>query len=590
MRLVVGRALGLIMALLLAVSPAVMARAQTPVDFDIAGGHFYQQTNGQGGSGNTGYSVKDDQVAPFFSEFQRLGSVNDVGYPVSRRFLLDGFVVQAFQKAIFQWRAEAGQAFFVNIMDRLHEAGLDELLFVSRATPRQIDLSVQEQGLPFNQIVQQRQALLDQNPAMRAFYFSFDDPVLRFGLPTSQVEDFGPVLVIRLQRAVLQQWKVDVPWASAGQVVVANGGDIAKEVGFLPSTAILPEPSASPASPPATPFGYGLQIDPANDPARALDLLTRASFNWVKVQVRWSDAEPAPGQFSFAEFDVVVAQAAARGIKVLMAVTAAPAWARPPGSDLSVSGPPADPATFGRFLSVLATRYRGRVQAIEVWNEQNLAREWGGLGRRLSASQYIELLRPAYAAIRTADPFMVVISGAPTPTGVNDGDIAIDDLVYLQQMYDAGLKDVSDAIGEHPSGYNNAPDDDVDNNSTGTTSFKRHPSFYFSTFRRYRDIMVANGDGGKQLWFTEFGWASALDPFPEFAYARENTEQIQAQYLVRALEIGRSTGYVAAMFVFNLNYAASADPQDRFGNRAFAILKADWTARPAYIALELMPK
>ncbi len=584
--------LAIVSVALLLAPAAAPAGAQNPPDFSIPGGHFYQQTNGLGGAGNTGYSVKDDQVAPFFSEFQRLGDVSAIGYPVSRRFLLDGFVVQAFQKAVFQWRPDTGQVFFVNIMDRLHEAGLDDLLFISRATPRQIDLSAQEQGLPFSQIVQNRQAFLDDNPPIRSFYFAADDPVLRYGLPTSRIEDFGPVLAIRLQRAVLQQWKVDVPWAAAGQVVIANGGDIAKEVGFYPSQALQLEtaPAATPAPVPASGFGFGIQIDPGNDPARALDLVQRAGFNWVKVQVRWADVEPNPGQFSFGAFDFTANQAAARGLKVLMTVTAAPAWARPPNSDLSVSGPPADPGTFARFMAVLADRYKGRVQAIEVWNEQNLAREWGGLGRRLSATQYIALLSRAYEAIKAVDPSIVVISGALTPTGVNDGDIAIDDLLYFQQMYDAGLKNVSDGIGEHPSGYNNAPDDDPTHNSTNTTSFKGHPSFYFSTFRQYREIMVANGDSAKQLWFTEFGWASLPNPFPEFAYAREITEQQQAQYLVRAFEIGQSVEYIAAMFVFNLNYATSADPLDRFGNRAFAILRDDWTPRPAYIALQTMPK
>jgi hypothetical protein len=41
-------------------------------------------------------------------------------------------------------------------------------------------------------------------------------------------------------------WKIDVPWASAGQVVVGNGADIAKDAGLWPTTAIAPRaPTAS---------------------------------------------------------------------------------------------------------------------------------------------------------------------------------------------------------------------------------------------------------------------------------------------------------------------------------------------------------
>ncbi|MDO8689389.1 MAG: hypothetical protein Q7R39_05165 [Dehalococcoidia bacterium] len=50
----------------------------------------------------------------------------------------------------------------------------------------------------------------------------------------------GNAFVIRTQRAVFQQWKVDVPWASAGQVTIANGGDIAKETGLFPQEAVVP--------------------------------------------------------------------------------------------------------------------------------------------------------------------------------------------------------------------------------------------------------------------------------------------------------------------------------------------------------------
>jgi lipoprotein-anchoring transpeptidase ErfK/SrfK len=39
---------------------------------------------------------------------------------------------------------------------------------------------------------------------------------------------------------VFQQWKVDMPWAGAGQVVIANGGDVAKEAGLLPQDILTP--------------------------------------------------------------------------------------------------------------------------------------------------------------------------------------------------------------------------------------------------------------------------------------------------------------------------------------------------------------
>lgn len=200
-------------------------------DWDVAGGHFYKQAGG--------YRVVDDGAARFWSEFNRLGGVDGLGYPASRRFTWDGFVVQVFQKAILQWRPEVGQAYFVNVLDRLSATGKDDWLLVARMTPRPLDPSP-DTGLPWPEVVARHQALLDRDPAIKATYFADPDPVGRFGLPMS-AEDMGAAFVVRCQRAVLQRWKSDQPWARAGQVTVANGGDLAKEAEILPADALAPE-------------------------------------------------------------------------------------------------------------------------------------------------------------------------------------------------------------------------------------------------------------------------------------------------------------------------------------------------------------
>src|SRR5919201_1263090 len=63
----------------------------------------------------TGFAVSDADGVLFLSEFRRFGGVQAVGYPASKRFEWDGFTVQVFQRVIFQWRPDAGQAYFVNV-------------------------------------------------------------------------------------------------------------------------------------------------------------------------------------------------------------------------------------------------------------------------------------------------------------------------------------------------------------------------------------------------------------------------------------------------------------------------------------------
>lgn len=361
----------------------------------------------------------------------------------------------------------------------------------------------------------------------------------------------------------------------------------------VPTATPKPEPKPV-AITPGGYFGYGIQAAMVSDGdhGRIMDHVQAMGLGWVKQQVEWFRYNPAPGQYDWGALDRIVESANARGINVLFSVVKAPSWARPPGD--TDQGPPADPNTYATFVREMAARYKGRVKAYEIWNEQNLYYEWGGRGGKLNAGKYVELLAAAYTAIKSVDPGAVVISGALTPTGVNDGDIAIDDRVYLEQMYQAGLARYCDAVGAHPSGYNNPPDADWQTWSDPTTPHcKSHPSWFFrGTMESYRNIMVKYGDGHKRVWPTEFGWASVeglgVGPAPGYGYAGENTEAEQAQFITRAFQMGKAWGWVGPMFLWNLNFAPVAGKSDE--KAAFGVVRHDWSPRPAFAAIRDMPK
>jgi N-acetylmuramoyl-L-alanine amidase len=226
----------LLVVLVVALLPAPAA-AQQPADFAVPGGRFYTQA---GGGGGRGYAVTDAGGVRFWSELRRLGGVGAVGYPASQRFEWDGFTVQVFQRVIFQWRPESQSVAFVNVFDRLHDLGQDDWLLRRHRLPP--PRAFGDADRPWPEVVRARLAVLEPYSALAAAYLAAPgDPVQSNGLPVSEVVDAGNVLVVRAQRVVLQQWKEDVPWARAGQVTVALGGDIAKEAGILPDpTALLP--------------------------------------------------------------------------------------------------------------------------------------------------------------------------------------------------------------------------------------------------------------------------------------------------------------------------------------------------------------
>ncbi|MDQ4078722.1 MAG: hypothetical protein M3220_21080, partial [Chloroflexota bacterium] len=327
---------------------------------------FFTET----GSGNGGYSVCDDGNARFLSAFQRYGLQN-VGYPISQRFMRDGFITQAFQKAVFQWRPDGNYVAFVNVFDELHHRGFDQRLMDVRQTPYQLPIGWEGENVPFQEAKEKRQALLSVRPALQRTYFSVSDPLLFFGLPNSEVTDMGNHYAIRLQRAVLQEWKEDVPWARAGQVTIANGGDIAKELQHLPTGALATEagpPAGSTVSTPAPPpittsaptggFHYGLQAHMIfNDRTPIYSSTKNLGFNWLKQQIEWKVWEPQQGQINWGEMDAIANEAKANGVAMLFSVVGAPGWAREAGYDAHVAGPPQNPQTFADFLGKMAGRY-----------------------------------------------------------------------------------------------------------------------------------------------------------------------------------------------------------------------------------------
>jgi len=369
-----------------------------------------------------------------------------------------------------------------------------------------------------------------------------------------------------------------------------------------PSESSQPGASSAPPAPAprSTSFGYGIQAHMIHNPdSRIIPAVKDIGFNWIKVQIEWKVFEPAKGQIQWGEMDRIVNEVSGAGLNLLFSIVKAPRWARPPNTDFSVEGPPANPQDYADFVRAVAARYCGKLQAIEVWNEQNINYEWGN--EPPDPGRYVQLLAAAYRAIKGVCPQMIVVSGALTPAGnvtIGGQWRAVDDIQYLEQMYQHGLKNYCDAIGAHPSGYNCPADGDWRTIQDPKAQFRgpfdnRHHSWCFrGTMEGYRNVMVKYGDANKKIWATEFGWASVdglgVSPAPGYEYAADNTAQEQAEWTVRAYQMARSWGWVGVMFLWNLNFAPVAGPQDE--KAAWSIVDPNWQPRPIYIALKNMPK
>jgi S1-C subfamily serine protease len=266
--------------LLLQLLPATAFGANgfaTLADFPVPGGHFYTQASGQGL--DAGFSVVDDGAGLLFTEFQRLGSVDKLGYPSSQRFVLSGFLTQATQKELLQWRPDSGHVTFVNIFDLLSDRGLDPTLAKTRLIPATADNSA-DAKISWPQIVSRHLAMLDQAPQIRARFFADANPVEDYGLPQG-IADYGAVQVVRCERAAFQFWRVTTTFAKPGDVTLVNAGDLAKELGLVPANASLPTMDTTQI---VAPPGKLLPIDPLTQ-AAALQVARNAQRSLVRLEV-----------------------------------------------------------------------------------------------------------------------------------------------------------------------------------------------------------------------------------------------------------------------------------------------------------------
>jgi LysM repeat protein len=342
-------------------------------------------------------------------------------------------------------------------------------------------------------------------------------------------------------------------------------------------------------------FAYGIAVHlPNQDMAAVLTAATGLGVTWIQQEIDWALYEPSQGNINWAPIDEMVDAMDSAGLNILLTVASAPGWARDSNQE---SGPPADYQTYAAFIGQVAERYEGQVDAYEVWTEPNLRQEWN-TSKGISAASYVELLRLAYTAIKTVDPKAIVVSAGLAPTGVNDGTAAIDDRVYLRQMYAAGVGEWSDAIGAHPSGWANPPDSTCcRNNRPEVPAYDDHPSFFFKeTLQDYREIMVQNGDSGTYIWPTEFGWGSndglnvepGIDFSEDFAFVAYTNLDEQAQYDTRAFQLGREWGYIGPMFLWNLNLCQVVGVTGE--QCMWSLLDPAGNPRPAYLAVKNMAK
>lgn len=279
----------------------------------------------------------------------------------------------------------------------------------------------------------------------------------------------------------------------------------------------------------------------------------------------------------------------------------------------------ADRRAYGRGLEALVLE-RGRfVEAVEIGNEPNLDANYGW-GTSPNAADYTALLCEAYAAIKRADPRIIVVSAGLSAAGripfTYDGHKGYckrghswctidyqDEREYLREMLRAGAGRCMDAFGYHPYGFS-AP-----HNAAPGSAACGPNDFCFRGVEPLKAILWEEFGVRKPVWATEFGWI--LDPASVGRPECRNhpsmsgrewqfvTPDQQAQYLRGAYEFAQAHyPWMGPMFLFSYGryneYSCEQmgfyDIRDRPAETALASMRKRyvmsnyrWSAAPTFL-------
>jgi hypothetical protein len=142
----------------------------------------------------------------------------------------------------------------------------------------------------------------------------------------------------------------------------------------------------------------------------------------------------------------------------------------------------------------------------------------------------------------------------------------MDDLVYLQRMYEAGARGYFDALAIHAYGLTFPPDHPP---SVDEVSFARA--------ELTREVMVRNGDGDKPCLITEGGW----NDHPRWTLAVKPAQRIA--YTIRAYEkVLQEWEWCQAVALWAFRYPRPAQSHQDY----YTFVSVDFTPKPIYLEVQ----
>ncbi|MEX2425644.1 MAG: hypothetical protein WD401_02675 [Thermomicrobiaceae bacterium] len=307
---------------------------------------------------------------------------------------------------------------------------------------------------------------------------------------------------------------------------------------------------------------------------KTMVMISNGGIGWIKEGFPWSEIEPADDSFwdpryqqdSWQKYDEIVELAERHGVRIIARLDHTPPWARPDGTEFAT--PPTRAEDFGDFVETFVERYKGRVQHIQIWNEPNLSREWGG---EIDPEGYVDLLEEAYGRAKSVDPDVVVLS-APMAMTNEDSERAMPEFDYWERMYADGAGEFFDVLTATGYGIDQPPEDEPD---PAVINLRR--------IELVRQIMERNGDGGKPVWLTEYGWNASPDSIPVGDRQWGSvSDQMQGEWTSRGIRwMSENWDWFGVSSIWYFRHVGSFPPSEP--EYYFAMVDLEFTPRQVYL-------
>lgn len=223
---------------------------------------------------------------------------------------------------------------------------------------------------------------------------------------------------------------------------------------------------------------------------------------------------------------------------------------------------PREPAAYADYAERIVRTYSALgVHHFEIWNEPNVRYFWPTADDpERAVAEYMALVRAAYPRMKAADPGSTILVGALSrreDVGGRPND-------WVAAMYEDGLKGNFDALSVHPYTYPARPGDE----STAANAWREVAGPWADRTLSVRELMVANGDGAKTVWITEFAAPTARTKGAV-------TEQRQAEIAHSALALAETYPWLGGFFWYGIKDAPT-------GVETYGLLRSDWTPKPSF--------